>query len=312
MLQMNVTILIIDDDSLDRAHYKRILEKPSHLICDIIEAENANDALKILNEKNIDCILLDYQLPDSNGLVLLKEIKDNFGELLPVIMLTGHGDEKIAVTAMKEGAADYLVKDKIDSDIFIKTIVNVIKAARLKKIIQEQKERLEYYAYYDSLTGLINRHTFEELARQAETYAERHQDQLAILLIDLDNFVTINDTLGQLAGDDILIEIANRLKEALPEDAIVGRWGDDEFAVLITGPDISQLSSLWAQTILNEISRPIQLTVELVHMAASIGIACYPDNSEDINKLLKNAYAALIHAKRKGRGNIQHYSEEMK
>lgn len=307
-----MTLLIIDDNCTDRANYNRMLTKHSGFNCNVIEAENAKTAIEILEKKEVDCILLDYMLPDKNGLQLLKFIKDKFNDLIPVIMLTGQGDENIAVSAMKEGAVDYLVKDTIRTDILIKTIENAIKSSRLKKTIQEQNEQLEYYAYYDSLTGLINRHTFEELMRQALAYAQRHNDMLAIILCDLDNFISINDTLGQLAGDTILIETAKRLKQALPEEIVVARWGDDEFAVLITGPDIKQSSTKIANAILDEIKKPITLTADEIKIGASVGIACYPINSTDIIKLIKNAATALNQAKNKGRGIILHYTIEMK
>lgn len=309
---VNITLLIIDDNSTDRVNCIRLLQKSSQLACEIIEAENASMALAALDKTNIDCVLLDYKLPDQDGIEVLKVIKDKFGELIPVIMLTGQGSESIAVSAMKEGAADYLVKDTIDSQIIIKTVVNAIKTAQLKQTIQEQKERLEYYAYYDSLTGLINRHTFEELVHQAIIYAQRHNDMLAVILIDLDNFMSINESLGQLAGDDILIETAHRIKNLLPDDAILARWGNDEFIVMLTGPDIEKLISTLSQAILKDIKKRISLTNEVINVSATIGVACYPTNCKDVNRILKNAYSALNYARKNHHGTIQQYTSDMK
>lgn len=311
MLTKSITILIIDDDEIDRENYRRMLEHSTVFRCEIVEAANAKNALLKLNESTVDCILLDYQLPDMDGIKLLKQIKNEYGKFIPVIMLTGHGSEDIAVNAMKAGAIDYIVKSNLYPDILVKTIVNSIKTLQLKKIIEQQQEQIKFYTYYDSLTGLNNRHTFEEMAKQAFVNIESHHEMMALLFIDLDNFMTINDTLGQLAGDEILIETGKRLKEALPKEAIIGRWGDDEFAVLLLGTEIEHRAENSANKIIKAIKQPFSVSMDIVNISASIGIACYPSNSSDLAKLLKNAYTALTRAKLLGRGIILNYARDM-
>lgn len=311
MKNNKITLLIVDDDEVDLASYRRMIKQSSDMACDCVDASNAKEAMRLLDEEEIDCILLDYLLPDINGLDLLKAIKEKIGERVPVIMLTGHGSEDIAVKAMKEGAVDYLVKNKIEPAILIKTIIHAIKNAQLKMTIQDQKKRLEYCAYYDGLTGLMNRHTFEEMAKQAFANAVRHGDALAVIVVDLDNFITINDTFGQLAGDEILIETGKRLKAVLPQEVLLARWGDDEFAMLIAGPEIEHRSASLAKKILDGIKKPIALSIDTINIGASIGIASYPSNSNDLNTLLKNAYTALLQAKGLGKGIVMHYTNDM-
>src|SRR3989338_9760759 len=150
----SIKLLIIDDEVVDRAYYQRMLRQSATIPYEATEAINAKEALDYLQHHEVDCILLDYQLPDMNGIDLLKKIKEKLGKFTPVIMLTGRGDEQVAVTAIKNGAEDYFIKNKIDPTVLMKAILNAIRSSQLKKTINQQKKQLKYYAYYDSLTGL--------------------------------------------------------------------------------------------------------------------------------------------------------------
>jgi diguanylate cyclase (GGDEF)-like protein len=307
----NIKFLIIEDDEFDRENYRRILKQSLDIPFEIFEAHSGNQALDLVEKQEIDCILLDYQLPDSNGLDLLKKIRKGNGKYIPVIMLTGQGNETIAVSAIKQGATDYINKNNIDSSALAKMIMNAVWNSKLKKIIQQQKKQLKYYAYYDSLTGLVNRHTFEEMAERELSDAKRFHHALAILFIDIDSFMAINDTLGHLAGDEILIEISNRLNYVLPKEAIVSRFGDDEFAILLTGINIEIYAATVARKIIDKLAEPYVLNVKEVKLDACIGISCYPDSGDTLNALLKNADIALTHAKQLGQGKFQFFSDDL-
>lgn len=310
LITRHLSILIIDDDDVDRANYKRMLES-NHISWEISEAMTAKDAISSIGIKKFDCILLDYQLPDMSGIELLQYIKKQYDEYVSVIMLTGHGSEDVAVKAMKEGAADYLVKNKVYQDALLKTVLNSIKILELKKIIQKQKDQIDFYRFSDSLTGLMNRHTFEEMAKQAYSHCVRHSDMLAIILIDLEQFITINDTLGRLVGDEILIEISKRLKQILPDNTIIGRWGNDEYAILLTGLDIEHQAENAVNEIIKVIKEPILVSSDVVKISANIGVAYYPTTSSDLSQLIKNASTALNQAKALGSGIVLQYSSDM-
>jgi diguanylate cyclase (GGDEF)-like protein len=305
-------ILIVDDDDVDRAYYKRSLAQYLNIPCEIIETDNAREAIKLCEKKDIDCVLVDYILPDLSGLELVKQLKKN-NEFLPIIMLTGQGDESIAVAAMKEGVSDYIVKSQQNPLNLVKTIMNATEKSRLQLQIQEQMEQLRHYAYYDELTGFLNRHAFEEVATREIAEAKRRpHDFLAILYMDLDNFKNVNDTLGHPAGDELLKEAAKRLNTILRSEDIRARLGGDEFAVLLTHLKSTEDANKIACKIIEEICLPYQLSINIVHVGASIGIACYPDAGDNLTELLKNADIALYRAKESGRGTLQFYSEEMK
>ena len=307
----SVKLLIIDDEVIDRAYYQRMLRQSANIPYEAVEAINAKEALDYLQDHEVDCILLDYQLPDMHGVDLLKKIKEISGKFVPVIMLTGRGDEQVAVDALKNGAEDYFIKNKIEPNILMKTILNVIRSSQLKKIIHQQKKQLKYYAYYDNLTGLINRHSFEEIAEYALTEAKRLNHELAILLIDLDNFMSINDSFGYLAGNEMLIETSKRLKRILPKEVVVSRLGDDEFVILLTGQDIDVYATNIARKIIEEIGKSYQLSIDQARVSASIGISYYPGSGKSLSELLKNANVALSRAKQIMSGSFQFYTKEL-
>jgi diguanylate cyclase (GGDEF)-like protein len=184
----------------------------------------------------------------------------------------------------------------------------------LQSEINERKaaaERIQYLAYYDSLTGLPNRRMFSELLSRSISHARRHENHLAVLFIDLDRFKTINDTLGHEAGDSLLNEIAKRLKGSLREHDIVARLGGDEFVVLL--PEVTEEThvSAVAQKILTAIGRPLVLLGQEFRITASVGITTYPKDGADEPTLMKNADVAMYQAKAEGKNNFQFYSEEL-
>ncbi|MHB1075213.1 putative bifunctional diguanylate cyclase/phosphodiesterase [Thiobacillus sp.] len=172
-------------------------------------------------------------------------------------------------------------------------------------------ERVEYLAYHDGLTGLPNRSLFSKLLGQSIHQAHRHNRQLAVLFLDLDHFKHINDTLGHEAGDQLLQEVANRLKACLRDSDTVARLGGDEFVVLLPELDEGKYVSAVAQKILSAVARPFILVGEEFRVTASIGISTYPQDGLDEQTLTKNADIAMYQAKEEGKNNFQFYSEKL-
>jgi len=173
------------------------------------------------------------------------------------------------------------------------------------------EERVRHLANYDELTGLPNRSMFHQRVAHALAQARRNARVLAILFIDLDRFKNINDTLGHDAGDRVLKEIADRLRECLRETDTVGRLGGDEFVVLTEELAQPAQVAAVAQKILAAVARPVVLATREVHLTGSIGISTYPGDSEDMQGLMKNADIAMYRAKELGKNNYQFYSARM-
>jgi diguanylate cyclase (GGDEF)-like protein len=172
-------------------------------------------------------------------------------------------------------------------------------------------QRVEYLAYHDGLTELPNRSLFSKLLSQSINEAHRYGRQLAVAFLDLDRFKQINDTLGHEAGDQLLREIASRLKECVRESDTVARLGGDEFVVLLPELGDGKYAATVAQKILSVIARPFNLIGHEFRVTASIGIGIYPQDGLDEQTLTKNADIAMYQAKEQGKNNFQFYSEEL-
>jgi diguanylate cyclase (GGDEF)-like protein len=173
-------------------------------------------------------------------------------------------------------------------------------------------ERIEYLASRDSLTKLPNRDTFNELLHNAIERAHRHQRQFALLFIDLDRFKVINDSLGHDAGDILLLETADRLRDALRGSDVVARLGGDEFVVILEQTAEREDVENIARHLLSVLSQPLQLSGHECHTTASIGIAMYPSNGADAQTLTKNADMAMYLAKEDGKNGFRFFTKEIK
>lgn len=171
--------------------------------------------------------------------------------------------------------------------------------------------RIEHLAHYDMLTGLLNRFSLESRMEQAVLAAKRDHQQLAVLFIDLDRFKYINDSMGHHVGDQLLIQVANRLKNCIRESDIVARIGGDEFVIVLTGlREMIHVPTL-ARHIIDQLSLPYSVNDSVFESSPSIGISIYPDDGEDIEELLKNSDIAMYHAKDQGRKNFQFFTESL-
>jgi len=175
---------------------------------------------------------------------------------------------------------------------------------------RQAAEKIRRLAHFDELTGLPNRTMFMHTLQRALSLAQRRNKSFAIFFIDLDRFKNINDSLGHEAGDQLLQDVARRLRHHLRESDTVARLGGDEFVVLVEDcVDERELDAI-AQNILNAVGRPYMLSGQEYHVTGSIGISTYPADGQDPAALLKNADIAMYLAKDHGKNNFQFYSAQ--
>ena len=172
--------------------------------------------------------------------------------------------------------------------------------------------RIDFLAYHDPLTGLINRYNLENRLDQALLSAHRDDLRIAVMFIDMDRFKTINDSLGHHVGDKLLIEVGRRLRDCVRESDIVARLGGDEFVVVLTRIADDRDAAILADKILRALGETYALDGKEMHSSPSIGIAVYPNDGEDGPTLMKNADTAMYHAKDHGRNNVQYFTPAMK
>jgi diguanylate cyclase (GGDEF)-like protein/PAS domain S-box-containing protein len=174
------------------------------------------------------------------------------------------------------------------------------------------EEQMEFQAYHDVLTVLPNRRLFIDRLTLALAHTRRTNSSLAVMFIDLDHFKTINDTLGHTAGDELLLAVAERLRQAVREEDTVARIGGDEFTILTSGLKEPQDAIVVAEKILVSVARPVAVGGTVLSVTASIGIAFYPDDGEEPEALLKTSDSALYRAKELGRNNYQLCTPQLK
>ena len=177
--------------------------------------------------------------------------------------------------------------------------------------IRTAEAELRFNATHDLLTGLPNRLLFDDRLQHAVAYARRAGSGLAVFLIDLDNFKTVNDTMGHARGDDLLREVALRFRSVMRESDTVGRHGGDEFAFVLPGITEPAEVDAAAKRLLEAISATYHLGVHELHISASIGVAMFPTDGEGASELVQRADIAMYAAKRLGRKRIQFYSESL-
>ncbi|MBF0274308.1 MAG: EAL domain-containing protein, partial [Nitrospinae bacterium] len=176
---------------------------------------------------------------------------------------------------------------------------------------KETEKRLHNLAFYDPLTNLPNRSFFHERMKHDIDVSERNRSMMALFFIDLDRFKQVNDTLGHASGDDLLVEISQRIKYTLRSSDTLSRLGGDEFTVVVMNLEHPEDAGTLAQKIIDVVEKPITLKDQEVFVGASIGIAVYPDDGNTIETLTKKADTAMYRAKESGRGIFRFYSEEM-
>jgi diguanylate cyclase (GGDEF)-like protein/PAS domain S-box-containing protein len=188
----------------------------------------------------------------------------------------------------------------------VREIVTVTRDITVRRVREAQVEKL---AFNDALTGLANRRSFQHKAERRLREAIQSQRMLSLLYLDLDCFKLVNDTMGHAVGDDLLVQVAERLRSGVREGDVLARLGGDEFAVLLPQADAAQAAAL-AQRILDQFTQPFVLRGGPVYVTTSIGIACAPGDGTTIEELLKHADVAMYRAKRDG-GHYHRYEPQL-
>jgi len=174
--------------------------------------------------------------------------------------------------------------------------------------LQHDARRLEFLAHHDTLTGLPNRAMFADRAREAVAHARRHEKTAAFLFLDMDNFKQVNDGLGHDVGDSLLKIMASRLRASVRGEDFIARIGGDEFCVLLQDIAEPREAAAVAQKLLHELGKPYRVGEHQISSGASIGIACVPQDGDEVNAVLRLADHAMYRAKELGRNNYQFFS----
>ena len=268
--------------------------------------ETAETMRAALETGGWDVIISDYSLPQFGGLAALALVQQLEFDV-PFILMSGTIGEEIAVEAMRAGAHDYIMKNNMVR--LVPAIQRELREAKMRQERRQTEEWNRYLARYDLQTGLPNRVTLHEYIEQAVTRLRRERGQAALLLIDLDNFKDINDTLGHSRGDALLQQVGMRLKRALRDSDQVARMGGDEFAILATLASLDH-QSIVVKKISTALEPPFVIEGLPILVEASIGIALYPEHGDTPDALVQRADIAMYVAKHTKTGCAV-YSKEL-
>ena len=334
-------ILVVDDVAGNLELLFEILTKGGYEVCC---AQDGLTALEEVRQQSFGLILLDINMPDIDGYEVCQRLKaDTATNSIPVIFLSVQDDIQDKVKAFTIGGADFIVKPFQIEEILVRVKNQLaLQAASLqiknlnRRLEQRVKERtyevesanrilkqeilqrrqleqkLRHDALHDSLTGLPNRALFmQQIEKCLDSAIDRPGEQFAVLFVDLDRFKIINDSLGHLAGDKLLIDCAQRLQKCLPNQDAIARLGGDEFTILLEQIGDLEDAVTVAKKILAEFSTPFKLGMRTIMITVSIGIVLGNSDYRQEIDLLRDADTALYRAKELGKARYEIFDRQM-
>lgn len=326
------TLLIVDDDEVIRKLLAIMLEDQGY---QTLSAPSGEMALAMVARQPPDLILLDAMMPGMDGYQVARHIKANVATAnIPIIMLSGLSEQSARLSGLEAGAEEVLSKPVVNDELWLKVRNllrlkafgdhQVVHTLMLEQQLQKRTidverfrsamgsdERLLKMANYDPLTGLPNRNLFYTTLQMGLTQAELRGWQLAVCTVDLNDFKSFNDVWGHLIGDQVLAEFCRRLSNCLNVSDTLGRMDGHELALILmirkgqTGP--KQI----VDRIREVLREPFRVQEQDVTLTASIGIALYPDDGADAERLIKQASTAMNRAKQAGRDTYRFYTAQM-
>jgi len=306
------TVLVVDDDVSTRASLLAVLAGAGIAA---IGAASAEQALAFHADSGPALVVIDYLLPDRNGLDLAQALKER-DPTLPILLLTGSASLESAIAAV--GQVDGYLLKPMATDAFVGAVRRGLAHGALvaeNRNLTSRLERLsQNQSLYDPLTGLPNRALLDDRINQALAICRRNHSALAILFIDLDGFKAVNDLNGHAVGDLALRELANRLAEARRRTDTIARFGGDEFVVVCPDVESVDVAYRMAEVILAELSRPVILGSTEHRLTASIGIVVTEpgDPTATTDALLRDADLAMYAAKDEGKASWKLFDETMR
>lgn len=289
-------VLVVDDSPVNLQVVGTTLDEIGY---STTFANNGFQAIERFKSARPDLVLLDMMMPDMDGLEVCNILKAADPDV-PIIFLTASHEPEHLLKAFEQGAVDYVTKpfNKPELAARVKNHLMLRYAFNELKIALNEMERL---AKTDGLTGLLNRRSLLEIAEQEFARAQRYNRSLSVLILDIDHFKRINDTYGHPIGDVVIQTVASILNETLREADSVGRYGGEEFVVVLPETTLEQASEV-AERIRDQVAKKlISNDFRNLQVTISIGISALKTETHTIDEMLQRADKALYQAKSNGR-----------
>lgn len=296
-------ILLAEDDEVSRYVVSETLRRWGY---EVVSAADGEQAWSLLQSKNAPQLaLLDWVMPGLDGVEVCRRVRARGSEpYVYILLLTSKGQKQDIIQGMGAGADDY-IKKPCDPQELQTRLSAGHRIIKLQTELLEARESLRYLALHDSLTGLVNRKEVLERLKSETDRSSREGSSVGVLLVDIDHFKLVNDRYGHADGDQVLVEVASRMRAALRSYDVVGRYGGEEFLVILPGCD-SLKSELQAERLREAIAnKTISLSQGPITVTVSIGIMAKEcDTNDSPSQLIGAADAALYHAKAAGRNRV--------
>lgn len=306
-----MNILVVDDDVVDRESVKRSLKNIGEQTY-VTEADSVDRALAFCNSIQFDVILLDYRMPPRDGIELLLELqKSGLAKNNVILMMSNSEDDSIVMRCIEAGAHDFILKKDITESRLRRAILQASKRFELEKELRKSFQQVKKLAERDPLTDLANRYLFEESFKIALANNKREDHYVSLMVFDIDDFKLINDNFGHVTGDQLLVKLSNRIASCLRGNELFARLGGDEFAIVLTNQDEIHNCTNVANRVANVLHLPFNIDKHEIKVTISVGIAIAHNNLSSPEELLKQADIAMYRSKRRGRGQISYFEDEM-
>lgn len=291
------TVLVVAPLELARELSATVAEAGYEVACEV----TAPEAIASLVDRRVDAVLVLRDLTGESGLAVLEHLRETESDT-PVVLLTTTPSAEAAARALEAGADDVCPWPLPAVELLARLRRRLSAAEALAQAHQESRQ-LRELAVTDGLTGVANHRAFQERLREEFLRAQRYDDPLSLILIDVDHFKQVNDTWGHQAGDEVLRALSECIRRCVRETDFVARYGGEEFGVLLPNTHLSGALTV-AERISSEL-RGMTVGASGVRITASFGVACYPARQVTSAELLvKAADEALYGAKRAGRNQI--------
>lgn len=300
---MGFRLLIVDDSDAIRSEIKMVLGAPPSEIV-FAEAANGMEALKEITSTAIDLVLCDVQMPLMDGFQFLRLMRARPEHAsTPIIMLTGRDDPAEKVFGLENGATDYVTKPFMPGELAARVKVQ-LKLKTLQDDLRSMSDRFRDLSNTDFLTDLFNRRYFMDVAGIEFKRCQRYKLVMSLVMIDLDYFKQVNDTLGHQAGDQVLVGLARLMRQMFRTTDVIARYGGEEFVLLLPQTSIEE-AKIAAEKLRSELRKTALGAVPAGDLTCSIGASQYPSQKVDgIESLIERADQALYRAKTSGRDRI--------
>jgi diguanylate cyclase (GGDEF)-like protein len=295
-------VLIADDDAMSRKVLQSWLESWGYRVT---VAENGTIAWDILQREDPpELLILDWVMPEIDGVELCRRIRAReHGPYRYILLATARNDKQDLVRGLDAGADDYLTKPLDRNELRARLSVGE-RILTLQRDLIQAREDLRFQGTHDALTGIWNRGTVLELLQRELERAARSESATGVLMLDLDHFKQVNDTYGHLTGDAVLKEVAQRVSQTVRSYDLVGRYGGEEFLVVLPNCSRDQIQDCAERIRLAVASAPVVVHDSEIPVTASIGATVAAGGAAEDMEIIGAADAALYQAKNSGRDRV--------